>query len=380
MMRSLKATRGQVKQHNQGLVLRLVYNNIVNNRAALAQKTGLTKPAISSLVAELIEAGLLNEEGYGESTDSGGKRPRLLQFVPSARQVIGLSIHKDHARGVLTHLDGHVIASHAADLPDTEQPEIILARLITIINGLVAQLSAPLLCIGLGVGALVDEAGQIQYAPSYPWQYPDLGEALSAHYQAPVYVSNNTELAARAQYAFGKMDQVERLVTILVDNGVGVGLVAQDGMYAMGAEIGHLRPSPVSLDEQINWYAIRARAENLAQKYGSDYLGAGKLTYLRLYHAANHGDDAALQVMGEIAAALGQVFAWALAMLRPNHLSLAGDIADLGESFLEMVLDHTRQMILPELVEMTAFSCDSTANLIAIGAAAKSVQLELGLV
>ena len=107
-MSSQKATRSQVRQYNQQLVLRLVYSGQADNRAALAQKSGLTKPAVSNLVADLIDEGLLEEGGYGDSTESGGKRPRLLKFVSEARQAIGVSINYDRFIGMLTNLDGQV--------------------------------------------------------------------------------------------------------------------------------------------------------------------------------------------------------------------------------------------------------------------------------
>src|SRR5688500_14922437 len=136
-MKSGKATKSQVRLHNRQLVLRAVYNGLASNRAALAQETGLTKPTISDLVAELMEEGLLVEEGLGESSTIGGKRPILLRFVPDARQVIGVSINGTLIRGMLTNLDGRIIAEHYTEIP---QHEDLSQVLIETINGLVAQL------------------------------------------------------------------------------------------------------------------------------------------------------------------------------------------------------------------------------------------------
>ncbi|MCA9913872.1 MAG: ROK family transcriptional regulator, partial [Anaerolineae bacterium] len=99
-----KATRAGVKETNRRLILRSVFTGSATSRAAIAQETKLAKPTVSELVGELIDEGLLEEGGRGESTESGGKRPRLLHFRHSARQIIGVSITSVRAHGVLADL------------------------------------------------------------------------------------------------------------------------------------------------------------------------------------------------------------------------------------------------------------------------------------
>jgi predicted NBD/HSP70 family sugar kinase len=387
VLKTGKATGSQVKRHNRQLLLRAVYNGLAGNRAALAQETGLTKPAVSDLVAELIDDGLLVEEGFGESTDSGGKRPRLLKFVSAARQVIGVSITGDVILGVLANLDGKVIAEHSCPLIAVEENQI-LPTLNAVINGLVAQLSAPLLCIGVGISAVVDEdKGLVRFAPHFGWNDVPLAKLLS-NYRVPIYISDSTELAALAQYAFGSIENAPNLATVLVSDSVGVGLVIEDLSYQTGSDIGHLiffpagdRPqSQRPLEDFLCWYDVRQRTHELSADYGSEFLQSNDLTYLHIHQALVDNDPAALALQTELVTYLAQIFAWIIALHRPNHISLAGPIADLGESFLSHVVEKTRQFVLPELVQATAFSVDNTPNLVAIGAAAKSIQSEIGLV
>src|SRR5690606_9521223 len=121
MKRGGKATHEQLREHNLHLLLRAVYSGVANNRAALAQHTGLAKPTVSELVSELIRLGLLAEGGHGQSGESGGKRPRLLEFVPTARQVIGVSVDSYQVSGVLANLDGALVARHVADLEGAQE-------------------------------------------------------------------------------------------------------------------------------------------------------------------------------------------------------------------------------------------------------------------
>jgi hypothetical protein len=86
-----------------------------------------------------------------------------------------------------------------------------------------------------------------------------------------------------------------------------------------------------------------------------------------------------LTLCDELSTRIAQIFAWAITLLRPQHLSLAGAIAALGEDFLQLVTRKTATLILPDLIETMTFSIDETENLVAIGAAAKAVDLELGI-
>src|SRR5260221_12540654 len=144
-MQFRKATHGQLRHKNRQLLLRAIYTGLASSRAELAQETGLAKPTVGDVIGALIKEGFLAEKGLGQSTDEGGKRPRLLEFVPDARHVIGISIGTAQVMGVLTNLDGKVVVEHYKELAGA-QGEAVTNVVCHVINGLAAQLSAPQLC------------------------------------------------------------------------------------------------------------------------------------------------------------------------------------------------------------------------------------------
>jgi predicted NBD/HSP70 family sugar kinase len=381
-MKFRKTTRGQLKRDNRQLLLRAVYTGLASSRAELAQETGLTKPTVSDLIGELIDEGFLVETGLGPSTDEGGKRPRLLKFVPDARHVIGVSVNADRILGVLADLDGRIRVEHYQDVSGF-QGQRLVEVLGEVVNGLLAQLDAPLLCLGVGVPGIVDaRAGLVRNAPHLGWQDLPLAEVLAAQYHVPAYIANSTELVAMAQFAFGETNGANNIVNILIEDSVGVGLVLDGAIYHGGGEIGQLRVSGQDgshLETFLAWPYVRERAAALADRTVDRRFFAG-LTYLHLRQAVADGDVEALAIQDDLADHLAQIFAWVIVLLRPDHISLAGAIADLGEPMLESVIFKTRQLVLPDLIDGMTFSLDNSSNLVAVGAIAQTLQKELGLV
>ncbi len=380
-VRNARAAHSGVREHNRKLVLRSIYTQTADNRAALAEQTGLAKPTISALVAELMGEGLVVEEGLGESTESGGKRPRLLRFIPQSRQVIGLALHQNYVLGILAHLDGHIVVEHRAELPSTQQTEVFTV-LVEVINGLIAQLSAPLLCISVGIPAAVDDAaGLVRHAPRFGWHDVPLAGMLCEYYHTPVYVSNSPELAALAQAVFGPFTAAGSLATVLITNSIGFGIVNRASFGSLGSDIGHLLllNAGATIEQLLGWHSVAARARALAQAHHSARFTDDSFTYLHIRFAAAQGDPAALALLDELSARVAQVFSWVITLLRPQHLSLAGAIADLGESFLEQVVARTRGLILADLMAEMTFSVADDDKLVAIGAAAKAMECELGI-
>ena len=384
MKASGKATHEGLRRHNLHLLLSAVYSGQADNRAALAQGTGLAKPTVSELVGELMRLGLLTEDGTGQSTESGGKRPRLLRFVPTARQVIGVAVETNQISAVLANLDGQVVARHSAALLGAQRDDA-LTLLYEAINGLVAQLDAPLLCLGIGVpGAVEQESGVVHSSPLLGWQDVALADLLAEHYEVPVYVANSTELTAIAQRAFCGDSDARNLVTILIDHNIEVGIAFGGSDYHRGSDIGCLQVvapggQPQMLETLLTLPALRQRAAMLAREYTTAPAFSERLTYLELRRALLLRHPVAEVLYDETAQHLAAVCAWVIALLRPDDIALAGPIIDLGEPLLERVIAVTRTNFQSASVDHVAFALADSGSLSAIGAVAHALQRELGI-
>jgi predicted NBD/HSP70 family sugar kinase len=273
------------------------------------------------------------------------------------------------------------VAQHIANVDKHD----LLPLLEDVINGLIAQLDAPLLCISVGVPGLVNkERGIVELSGVLGWRNVPLADRLSEKYDVPVYIGNNTELAALAQIAFAPnnptpQNNIGNLVTVLMNDSVEVGIALESIAYHGGSDVGCLRIAGVErLDAILGWQAVEARAVQLSKQGG--YLGQQPPSYLHIRHSADCNDAAALQLYDELAANLSQMFAWIIGLLRPNHVSLVGPIADLGDKLLERIAEKVEYLLLPELVNHVHFSmADDAQTLSAHGAVAQALRNELGI-
>lgn len=364
MLLTAKATHEQLKRHNRQLLLRAVVSGLAKSRASLAQFTGLAKPTVSDLIAELMNEGFLVEGEFGEAGEAGGKRPRLLEFVPNARQIIGVSISADGVTALLSNLAGEISAAHHAELRGATG-DAAMRILQNAINGLVAQLDAPLLCVGVGVAGIIDAPrGQVIESGTLGWQERAITEPLEAALGAPVYIGNTTELATRAQTA--SLDSPQRLVSLLIDGGVEIGMVL-DSAHSFGSDIGGLMP----FSKDVHSLASLMNFAPLATTYMPDHITVG--------YRARCGDEEAQRIITQQAETLSQALKWVIGLLRPDHITLVGPIADYGATFVDELRRVLKKQLPAGWLEAVTLSLVPVDHLSANGAVALAIEKELGI-
>ena len=237
-----KATHQQTRAFNQQLVLRAIYDRSAISRAEVARVTGLTRTSVSSLVADLIRDGLVEEAGRGPST--GGKAPILVQVRAQGRHLIGLDLGESHFTGATVDLRGRIIKSVSVALEGRNGGEAVQA-VIGLIEGLVNSNGAsPLLGIGIGAPGLIDSrTGMVRWAVNLDWTDLPLGQIVGDRFGVPVVVANDSQAAAVAELTFGPVPRPDNLIVVRVGRGIGAGIIL-DGQLHQGdgsgaGEIGH---------------------------------------------------------------------------------------------------------------------------------------------
>lgn len=392
-----KATHQQTRDYNERLILRTLYVHGPISRAEIARRTNLTRTTVSNVVAELFGRGMVEETGRGPS--SGGKAPILLELIGDARQVIGLDLGESVFTGALVNLRGMV--RHSTQLPiqgrDGDEALELLYRLV---DRLVAEPRGTLLGIGVGTPGVIDaRSGTIRWAVNLDWQDLPLGSLLAERYGLPVNLSNDSQAAALAEFAFGDGERVENLVAIKVGHGIGAGVLIGGELFrgdGFGAgEIGHIGivDDGVAcrcgrfgcLETVASGRAIVARAVALATERPESGLNRarsrpGGLNLDDVREAFRAGDTVATEVVLSAGRYLGQVVASVIGLLDVRRVVLHGSVTAFGEPWLGAVRDEAQRRALPLLSSGVHISITGiTDNVSLLGASAMLMTSELGL-
>jgi len=282
-----------LKRINRSVLLRLVRAQPEVSRARLAELSGLTKSTVSALVRELIDEHWLTEATETVIAQGLGRPSTPLCIDPTRRVLIGVEIAVDCVRLVCTTLAG-VILTHTEVPLQGNTPEAACLQVAEIVGLLCTQLSArQLLLTGVGVslpGAVDDVTGVVHLAPNLGWRKVPLqsmmAEALSPFgiEKTDVYLQNEADAAALSEYEFGAGSELEPLVFVICDIGVGAGVILNDRLFTgatgMAGEIGHsilqINGPVCSCGRQgcaETFIGARALAKNKDEKQAAAYLG-----------------------------------------------------------------------------------------------------------
>ena len=387
-----KATRQHTRQHNARLVLKTIYEVGEVSRADLARLTGLTRATVSNIVAEYLEKGMVAETGYGPSL--GGKPPILLRLVPDARQLICLDLGSEQFTGALVNLRGQF--EKQISLPvngRTAQPALDLVD--ELVEQLLVHVTAPLLGLALGSPGLIDTAaGVVKQSVNLAWHDLPLRQLLADRCGCPVYLANDSHLAALAEYSYGRR-ATNSLVLIKLGQGIGAGLVLNGRLFpgdSFGAgEIGHVRVADNGeacscgnvgcLETVASVPALLRHAETAAANAPESLLAGEPITWERLRQACQQGDTTARQVVTQAGESLGTAAANLVGILNVQHIVLAGEVTQLGDLFLSAVQSSMARRVLPTLAAETVVQFATVeTNLVLLGATALILSQGLGVI
>ncbi len=380
----LKATHQKTKTHNTHLVLKTIYQREELSRADIARETHLTRPTVSSIVADLIDSNFVVESGQGPS--AGGKRPTLLAIAQDAHQLICLDLASREFRGGLVNLRGEIsreISRPVEGRKDDEALELMFA----LIDRLHQQATAPILGIGIGTPGLINPRdGIVHQALNLGWNDLHLQELLAQRYRAPTYVANDSHLAALGEYTFGAFESSRNLIVIKIGQGVGAGMVI-NGQLLLGdgygaGEIGHVVVAEDGprchcanrgcLDAIASTRAIVARGSQILNR---------PATWEAIMEAACGGHQEIQGLVRDAGKYLGVACAYLIGAFNIHHILLAGRISDFGGVILDEARRAAAGRALPSMAAETNIDFATLGrDIVILGSSAMILKNELGVV
>lgn len=380
--RHVKASSHDSRRSNLRTTLELVSSHGSTSRAEIARQTGLSRAAVSSLVGELIDDGLLRELGQGVS--AGGKPPTLLALNERGRDIVTLDLGHQPFRGALVDLSGHIHERIDADGQlDTPVGATAHEVAVAMIESLIAGASAPVLGIGVGAPGVVDASGRVLEAANLDWHGVDLGALLRGRFDIPVSIANDAAMAALVEYR--RQTSHRSLGLIKIGRGIGAGIVIDGtlhrGDHSAAGEIGHLRV--VERGERCrcgNTGCLEtvASVPAIMRRLGLD---PGHHPWDALALAGLVGESPVRQALLEAGGHLGAVLANVVATLDVGRLVLAPDLLNAGDVLVEEVRNQLRSRSLPATADLIEVDTTRMGGDLVLAGAASAVLIDrLGVV
>ena len=384
----MKRTSRDIRVANRFEVLRQIIAAGTVARQEIALETGLSLATVSKLVAELIQAGLLEEVGF---QDSGGGRPRGLVAVPRGGGVLaGVDVAETYVHAELFDTGLNVLASVEEPLhPQEKRPEQVVAHIVSSLRTAGRQAGVDLdraLGVGISVPGQVDPDGGVSvFAPNWDWHDVPLRDQLATELHPPLYLDNPLRAGVVAELWFGAGRGRDDVVVLTLGTGVGAGL-AFHGMLYRGAtnsagEWGHTtlvmdgRPcrcgSRGCVEAYVGAPGIMAQLRELAPDSPLLHPDDQTATIDALAQAYRADDPVAVGVVRETARYLAVAIADLINVADPEVVVLSSWVAArLGEPLLaEARALLSRYALSRPLANTEITLCQISGNPVSLGAA-----------
>ncbi|GAA3042401.1 ROK family transcriptional regulator [Streptosporangium longisporum] len=338
-----------------GEVLRLIRSGEAVTRSDIGRVTGLSRPAVSLRVTELIERNLVVEDSEGPST--GGRPPTRLVFNASGGVVLVGSLGASRAQIAVCDLGGRVLARAGLAVDVEEGPDVVLPLVMATWSELLDGLpGTPVRGVGLGVPATVEfAAGRTESTRIMAsWTGVAIPPIIAERFPVPVFLDNDVNVIAIGEHREVYAGQADDLLFIKVSTRIGSGVIAGGEILrgALGAagEIGHIpvRDGGGVLCRCGNVDCVDSVASGTAILRDLRALGYEVKTLDDVVGLVRAGDAQTMTVVRNAARMLGEVVASAVNLLNPSVVVLGGDVAETFQPLVSGVREvvHRRSTAL----------------------------------
>ena len=330
------------RETNRFKVLRALYTHPGSTRTKLAEYTGLSRPTVSSVADELVQAGLV--EQHEDPQPRTGRPPVLLSLVPGAGFAVGLDMGHAHVQVAVSDLAGEILGRQrsTADVDHDPLGSFDLAH--ELIKGALKQAGVTrerVIGVGMALAAPVNRATGVVFAEGILPNWGGLQPAteMQARLGLPVQVHNDANLGALGEHVFGAGSEVADMLYVRLSAGIGLGLVLDGHPYGgaggIAGELGHVRAEP---DGLICRCGNRGCLETVASSHAVARLLARSreepVTVERLLELVASDDRGAKRAVAEAGRAVGEALATVVNLFNPELIIVGGDLAATGETVL----------------------------------------------
>ncbi|MEJ2762403.1 ROK family protein [Photobacterium sp. MCCC 1A19761] len=352
-----------IKRNNAGSVYKLIDQYGPVSRIELSKLSQLAPASITKITRELIDAHLIKETQYQESTSRG--RPAIgLLPANEGWQFLSIRLGRGYLTIALHELGGDILVEERQDIEALHQ-DVVLQILLDEISSFFARHVNELdriTAIAVSLPGLVNaKDGIVLQMPHYDVHNLALGPAIHNATGLPVFIGNDTRSWALAEKLFGNSRDVANSILVSVHHGVGAGIVVDhnvlQGQTGNIGELGHIQIKPYGkrcfcgnhgcLETEVSLSAVIEKVEQRLREGHLSTLHGKTLTIQKICDAAVEGDTLARQVMVELGHNLGQAIAIMVNLFNPDKILIGSELNRAKDILFPAIMECVRTQSLP---------------------------------
>ena len=269
---------------------------------------------------------------------------------------VGIDVGGTNLRAGVVDEQGKLLSRVSQPVGTLKSPEELIRRLAELAQKAVEDAGTPenqIQSVGVGIPGAVSE-GNILYTCNLPLRDVPFEQLFRRFFDRPVYLENDANCAALAEYYVGAGRDSKRFVTITLGTGVGAGIIHNGKVYhganGMAGEVGHTviikdgLPCPCGRRGCWEQYASatalkRMTAEALAA-YPDSILAQvvaendGRVSGQSAFIAARQGDPVGQRICEEYVSYLSCGIVNMVNVFQPDTLAIGGGVSNEADEQL----------------------------------------------
>ena len=278
----------------------------------------------------------------------------------SAPLAIGVDIGGTKVAGGVLDANGVVLKRARRVTPHrSTAPAVVEDTIVEVVEELTAAAGGheAVCAVGIGAAGFVSaDRATVVFAPHLSWRQEPLRQALQARVPHPIFVDNDANTAAWAEWRFGAGQGETHLMMVTLGTGIGGAILVdghvQRGRFGIAGEFGHMQVVPGGhrcecgnrgcWEQYASGNALVREARSLAtaqSPLAADLLARvggmpADLTGPVITEAAREGDPTSRELLAEIGTWLGVGIANLAAAFDPGTFVVGGGVSAAGDLLL----------------------------------------------
>lgn len=277
---------------------------------------------------------------------------------------IGIDVGGTNLKAGLVDEQGNILATQKMKIASVSDQQSLAWTLVSVTQELAKTVGVPLdqvASVGVGVpGAVEIRSGSILYTCNLPLRNVPIRKLFHGYLSTPLYVENDANCAALAEYFVGAGRNSKRFVTITLGTGIGGGIVHNGKIYhganGMAGEVGHMsivhHGEPCPCGRQGCWerYASASALKRLTANAIEEHPGSileqvvqendGHVSGQSAFIAARRGDPVGQQVCDTYIDYLAAGIVNVINIFQPDTLAIGGGVSNEAEEQLLIPLQR----------------------------------------